>query len=29
LDCSEKNVEFYEKCGYKKCGQQMEIKYSE
>ncbi|KAI4849354.1 hypothetical protein E4T44_03398 [Aureobasidium sp. EXF-8845] len=29
LDCSEKNVEFYEKCGYTKCGQQMELKYTQ
>jgi glucosamine-phosphate N-acetyltransferase len=29
LDCSEKNVQFYEKCGYTKCGQQMELKFSE
>jgi glucosamine-phosphate N-acetyltransferase len=29
LDCSEKNVAFYEKCGYSKCGLQMEIKYTE
>ncbi|GAK65868.1 glucosamine 6-phosphate [Moesziomyces antarcticus] len=27
LDCSEKNVPFYEKCGYHKAGEQMAIYY--
>ncbi|KAH0369420.1 acyl-CoA N-acyltransferase, partial [Aureobasidium melanogenum] len=28
LNCSEKNIKFYEKCGYSIAGQQMELKYS-
>lgn len=28
LNCSDKNVKFYEKCGYSTAGQQMELKYS-
>ncbi|KAG9950253.1 hypothetical protein KCU85_g3736, partial [Aureobasidium melanogenum] len=28
LNCSEKNIKFYEKCGYSIAGQQMELKYN-
>ncbi|CAD0087409.1 unnamed protein product [Aureobasidium mustum] len=28
LNCSDKNVKFYEKCGYSTAGQQMELKYN-
>ncbi|KAH3685128.1 hypothetical protein WICPIJ_003895 [Wickerhamomyces pijperi] len=27
LDCSESNVKFYEKCGYKEAGVEMQIRY--
>ncbi|KAI5197993.1 hypothetical protein E4T39_07026 [Aureobasidium subglaciale] len=28
LNCSNENIKFYERCGYTKAGQQMELKYN-